>query len=293
MKTQQQETPVFAMPVSAIPHVTANGASIPAIGLGTWPLKGAECEAAIAAALGCGYRHIDTAAMYGNEAEVGRALKASTVARQDIWVTTKVWADDIGAGNLQRSAENSLRALQLDHVDLLLIHWPNPNIPLKDSIAALCDAKRRGLTKHIGVSNFPTALMREAAKLTSEPIVTNQIEYHPHLDQRKVLAEAKALGWSVTSYCPLGRGSVGGVLSEPAVTAIAKRHGKTPAQVVLRWHLQQPSVIAVPKSATPSRIMENYQVTGFTLYADEMQKLSSLGRADGRIVKPAVQPQWD
>ncbi len=277
----------------AIPHVTVQGASIPAIGLGTWPLKGAECETAVTAALGCGYRHIDTASMYGNEAEVGRGLKASPVARKDIWVTTKVWADDIGSGNLERSAEKSLKALQLDAVDLLLIHWPNPSIPLADSIAALCNAKRRGLTKHIGVSNFPTALMREAAALTSEPIVTNQIEYHPHLDQRKVLVEAKALGWSVTSYCPLGRGSVGGVLSETVVTAIAKRHGKTPAQVVVRWHVQQPGVIAVPKSATPSRIAENFQVADFSLNADEMLQLSSLSRVDGRIVKPAVQPKWD
>jgi diketogulonate reductase-like aldo/keto reductase len=280
-------------PHGLVPHVTAHGASIPALGLGTWPLKGTECETAVATAIGCGYRHIDTAAMYGNEAEVGRGLKATKVGRGEIWVTTKVWADDIGAGHLERSAEKSLKALQLDHVDLLLIHWPNPSIPLKESIAALCNAKRRGLTRHIGVSNFPTALMREASTLTTEPIVTNQIEYHPHLDQHRVLAAAAALGWSVTSYCPLGRGSVGGVLSEPSVIEIAKRHGKSPAQVVLRWHLQQAGVIAVPKSATPARIVENFQVTGFALTADEMQALSSLARADGRIVKPAVQPTWD
>ncbi len=277
----------------AIPHVKVQDASIPAIGLGTWPLKGEECETAVVTALGCGYRHIDTAAMYGNEAEVGRGLKASPVSRADIWVTTKVWADDIGAGDLERSAEKSLKALNLDQVDLLLIHWPNPAIPLRDSIAALCSAKRRGLTRHIGISNFPSALMRDAAKLTTEPIVTNQIEYHPHLDQRKVLAEAEKLGMSVTAYCPLGRGSIGGVLSEPVVTAIAERHGKTPAQVVLRWHLQQPGVVTVPKSATPSRIVENLQVVGFTLDGEEMAKLSSLARADGRIVKPAVQPKWD
>ena len=233
----------------AIPHITAHGASIPAIGLGTWTLKGAHCEAAVAAAVRAGYRHIDTAAMYGNEVEVGTALKACGVARDEIWVTTKVWADDIGAGNLERSAERSLKALQLETVELLLIHWPNPAIPLKDSIAALCHAKRRGLTRHIGVSNFTTAMMREAAQLTNEPIVTNQVEYHPHLDQRKVMAEAKSLGWSITSYSPLGRGDVGGVLGEPVVAEIAKRHGQTAAQVVLRWHLQQ-GVVAVPRSTT-------------------------------------------
>lgn len=277
---------------SAIPHVTVHGASIPAIGLGTWPLKGAECEAAIAAAISAGYRHIDTAAMYGNEADVGRGLKAGKVARNDLWITTKVWADDIGASNLERSAENSLKALQLEQVNLLLIHWPSPTIPLRDSIAALCNAKRRGLARHIGVSNFPTALMRDAAHLTTEPIVTNQVEYHPHLDQRQVLAEAKALGWSVTAYCPLGRGSVGGVLSEPAVIKIAERKGKTPAQVVLRWHLQQ-GIIAVPKSATPARIAENIQVADFTLDAAEMAQLAALARPEGRIVNPAVAPNWD
>ena len=278
--------------MSAIPHVTAHGASIPAIGLGTWLLKAADCEASVAAALASGYRHIDTAAMYGNEAAVGRGLKAGKVARQDIWVTTKVGADDIGAGNLERSAERSLKALQLDQVDLLLIHWPNPSIPLKDSIAALCNAKRRGLTRHIGVSNFPTAMMRAAAKHTTEPIVTNQVEYHPHLDQRKVFAEAKALGWSVTAYCPLGRGDVGGVLGEAAINDIAARKGKSPAQVVLRWHLQQ-GVIAVPKSATPSRIAENIQLSGFSLDATEMERIAALARPNSRIVTPAFAPNWD
>lgn len=278
--------------MSAVPHVTAHGASIPAIGLGTWTLKEAACEAAVVAAIGSGYRHIDTAAMYGNEAEVGRALKAVTVARNDLWITTKVWADDIGTGDLERSAERSLKALQLEQVDLLLIHWPNPSIPLKDSIAALCNAKRRGLTRHIGVSNFTIAMMREASKLTSEPIVTNQIEYHPHLDQSRVLAEAKALGWSVTSYSPLGRGDVGGVLSEPVVTEIAARHGRTAAQVVLRWHLQQ-GLVAVPRSTAPARIAENIKVTDFLLDAAEMAGISALKRAQGRIVSPAFAPKWD
>lgn len=276
-----------------VPKVSAHGASIPAIGLGTWLLKGAECEAAVASALACGYRHVDTAAMYGNEADVGRALKAAKVPRGDLWVTTKVWADDIAAGDLERSAERSLKALGLQSVNLLLIHWPNPKIYLKESIAALCNAKRQGLATHIGVSNFPTALMREAAALASEPIVTNQVEYHPYLDQSKVLAEAQRLGWSVTSYCPLGRGSVGGVLSEPVVIEIAKRHGKTPAQVVLRWHLQQPGVIAVPKSGNPARMAENLDVGDFVLDAEDMQRLFALRRPDARIVKPTVQPQWD
>jgi diketogulonate reductase-like aldo/keto reductase len=275
-----------------LPTITAHGVAIPAIGFGTWPLKGAACETAVTVALAAGYRHIDTAAMYGNEAEVGRALKASGVARDDLWLTTKVWTENIGAGALQRSAEASLTALGLAQVDLLLIHWPNASIPLAESLAALCDAKRRGLTRHIGISNFPTRLMREAVKLSSEPILTNQVEYHPHLDQSMVLACARAFGMSVTAYCPLGRGAVGGVLDEPAVRVLATAKGRTPAQIVLRWHLQQ-GVITVPKSATPSRIRENLEVAGFELSDAEMKQLSALARPDGRVVNLAFAPQWD
>lgn len=278
--------------MSSIPDVIAHGVAIPAVGLGTWPLKGQECETAVRAALDAGYRHIDTAAMYANEAEVGRGIKASGRARETVWLTTKVWQENIGAGRLQASAEASLKALGVSHVDLLLIHWPHPTIPLAESIAALCDAKRRGLARNIGVSNFPTRLMREAVKLTTEPLVTNQIEYHPHLDQRVVVACARELGMSVTSYCPLGRGTVGGVLGEPAIQQIAKAKGRTPAQVVLKWHLQQ-GLVVVPKSATPARIAENIDLGGFSLSADEMAKISSLARPDGRVVKMATAPQWD
>ena len=278
--------------MSSIPDVVAHGVAIPAVGLGTWPLKGAECETAVRAALDAGYRHIDTAAMYANEAEVGRGIKASGVAREKIWITTKVWQENIGAGKLQASAEASLKALGVSQVDLLLIHWPHPTIPLAESIAALNDAKRRGYAKNIGVSNFPTKLMREAVKLTKEPLITNQIEYHPHLDQRVVVDCARELGMSVTSYCPLGRGTVGGVLGEPVVQAIAASKGKTPAQVVLKWHLQQ-GLVVVPKSATPARIRENFDLGGFSLSADEMARLSGLARPDGRVVKMATAPQWD
>jgi diketogulonate reductase-like aldo/keto reductase len=268
-------------------------ATIPALGFGTWPLKGDECERAVSTALKVGYRHIDTAAMYGNEAEVGAGIKAARLPRADIWLTTKVWRDDIGAGDLQRSVERSLKALGLETVDLLLIHWPNADIPLAESIEALCAAKRQGLTRHIGVSNFPSQMMRDAAALATEPIVTNQVEYHPHLDQSKVLACARDLGWSITSYCPLGRGAVGGVLGEAVVQRVALKHSRTPAQVVLRWHLQQPGVIAVPKSATPARIAENFDVMSFTLDADEMASISGLARKNGRVVVMASAPLWD
>lgn len=279
--------------MSSIPHVTAGGASIPVIGYGTWPLKGEECARAVATALECGYRHIDTAAMYENETAVGEGLSASGIARDDIWVTTKVWWENIADGALQRSAEASLARLGLEQVDLLLIHWPSKSVPLPESIRALNDVKRRGLARHIGVSNFPSRMLDEAVALSEEPIVANQCEYHPHLDQSKVLAACRRHGVAFVSYCPLGRGSVGGVLEEQAVREIAERTGRTPAQVVLRWHIQQPGVVAVPKSGNPKRIAENFDVFGFALEEADMRRLSALAKPDGRVVNLACAPEWD
>lgn len=275
------------------PLIAANGALIPAIGLGTWPLKGDTCEQAVQVALAAGYRHIDTAAMYGNEAEVGRGIRSSAVAREDVWVTTKVWWENLSERALRTSAEASLKALGLSYVDLLLIHWPNPAIPLAESMRALCKAKRDGLARNIGISNFPTRLMDEAVALSSEPIVTNQVEYHPHLDQSKVQAVARRHGMAITAYCPLGRGSVGGVLDEPVVKDIARTKGRTPAEVVMRWHMQQAGVIAVPKSATPERIRANIDVFSLALSDAEMARISALARPNGRVVNLAFAPKWD
>jgi diketogulonate reductase-like aldo/keto reductase len=279
--------------MSTIPHVTAGGASIPVIGYGTWPLKGEECARAVATALECGYRHIDTAAMYENETAVGEGLRASGIARDDIWVTTKVWWENIADGALQRSADASLGRLGLEQVDLLLIHWPSKAVPLPESIRALNVVKRRGLARHIGVSNFPSRMLDEAVALSEEPIVANQCEYHPHLDQSKVLAACRRHGVAFVSYCPLGRGSVGGVLEEEAVREIAERTGRTPAQVVLRWHIQQRGVVAVPKSGNPKRIAENFDVFGFELEEADMRRLSTLAKPDGRVVNLAFAPEWD
>jgi diketogulonate reductase-like aldo/keto reductase len=270
----------------------AHGCTMPTIGLGTWTLKDAACAELVATALTGGYRHLDTAKAYDNEAAVGEGLRASKVARKDVFVTTKVWRDDIGEGELQRSAEASLKRLGLDQVDLLLIHWPNAEIPLKGSIKALCDAKMRGLTKHIGVSNFTVKLLDEAMALTSEPIAANQCEYHPHLDSAKVLAACAKHGVQFVSYCPLGRGAVGGVIDEPAVKAVAARLDRTPAQVTLRWHLQQ-GLVAIPRSANAGRVAQNLAVHDFALTPADMAALSKLAKPDGRVVKMAGAPQWD
>lgn len=271
-------------------RVEANGASIPAIGLGTWQLAGEACVAAVRAALDAGYRHIDTAAMYGNEAEVGRGLKGAGLARDEVFVTTKVWYEDVRPGDLERSAEASLKRLGLDRVDLLLIHWPNLEVPVRDSIRALCHAQRQGLARHVGVSNFTVDLLREAISCAGEPLVVNQCEYHPYLDQSPVMAECRKHGMAFTSYSPLGKGAV---LGDPVIRDIAARHGRTPGQIVLRWHVQQPGVVAIPKSGTPARIRENLDVFGFSLDADEMARISGLKRPDGRMIRPGWSPPWD
>ncbi|MDJ1157243.1 aldo/keto reductase [Chelatococcus sp. SYSU_G07232] len=273
-----------------MPFVHANGAAIPAIGLGTWAARDEDCIQAVSWALEAGYRHIDTAAAYENEHAVGQALRASGLPRSDLFVTTKVWYTDIADGSLQKSAEASLRRLGLDHVDLLLIHWPNQAIPLRDSMRALCDAKRKGLTRHIGVSNFPVALLEEAVAVADEPLVANQCEYQPRLDQSKVLEACRRHGLAFTSYSPIGRGEL---LGEPAIRRIAEQHGRTPAQIVLRWHVQQPGVIAIPKSANRRRIAENIALFDFALSDEEMAAISSLARPDGRMIDPAWAPRWD
>jgi diketogulonate reductase-like aldo/keto reductase len=273
-----------------IPLVESHGAKIPAIGLGTWQLSGETCTRAVIAALECGYRHVDTAKMYGNEAEVGEGLRNGGVPRDEVFVTTKVWRDDLSDGDLQRSAEGSLKRLGLDKLDLLLIHWPNRDIPLQESIKALCETRARGLTRHIGVSNFPVALLEQALAVATEPIVTNQCEYHPWLDQTKVLAACRKHGIAFTSYCPLGRGEGP---RDPAIKKIAEAHGKTPSQVLLRWHIQQPDVIAIPRSGTPGHIRENVGITDFELTPDEMRAISGMARKDGRIVDFDWAPDWD
>ncbi len=270
--------------------VHAHGADIPVLGLGTWPMKGATCVEAVSHALQVGYRHLDTAAMYGNEEEVGRGLRRSGLRRADVFLTTKVWWTDIGEGALQRSAEASLRRLSVSYADLILIHWPNKDIPLAESIRALCAVKKHGLARHIGVANFPADMLRQAVDLASEPLVANQCEYHPMLNQDAVLAAVRGFNSAFVSYSPLGRG---GLMEDPVVTEIARRLQRTPAQIILRWHIQQPRVCAIPKSADPRRIEENFQVFDFALAEEDMAALSGLARPDGRIIDPDWAPAWD
>ncbi|MEP9396143.1 aldo/keto reductase [Mesorhizobium sp. KR2-14] len=271
--------------------VNANGASIPALGLGTWTLKGQECTELVSRALSIGYRHVDTARAYGNEDSVGEGLRASGIARDELFVTTKVWWTEIAPGDLERSAEASLKDLGLDQVDLLLIHWPNPRIPLESSIKALNAVRRMGLTRHIGVANFPTSLLAEAISLSEAPLVCNQVEYHPYLDQSKMLRMCRESGLALVSYCPLFRG--GGLFEEKAVQDAAARHGKTPGQIVLRWHVQQQGVSAIPRTSRAERLAENIAVFDFALSDAEMAAISALTSQNKRICDYDFSPEWD
>ena len=271
--------------------IDANGASIPAIGLGTWTLRGAECTGLIEHALDVGYRHLDTAASYENEAEVGAAVRACGLARSELFVTTKVWYTDIAPGDFERSAEASLKRLGLDHVDLLLIHWPSKTIPLEGPIRSLNGALEKGYAKNIGVSNFPTDLLTRAIDLSEHDLACNQVEYHPMLSQDKVHALCRKAGMAMVSYCPLHRG--GGLFEEPAVRAAAQNHGRTPAQIVLRWHVQQEGVAAIPRTTRKERLAENFAIFDFALSEEEMRAISALRSANSRICDYAFSPDWD
>jgi 2,5-diketo-D-gluconate reductase B len=269
--------------------VDVHGAHIPAVGLGTMTLKDALCVEVVAQALKLGYRHLDTAERYGNEAEVGDGLRASGIKREDVFVTTKVYWDKLAPGDFERSVEDSLKRLNVSTVDLLLIHWPNPKVPLTDSIRSLCAAKRSGLTKHVGIANFTIPMIEEAVRLATEPLVTNQIEVHPYLDQSKVIATCRRHGLSVTAYCPLARGKVPG---DDALVRIGKAHGKSASQVVLRYLVQQ-GLIVIPRTSKRERLTENLAIFDFKLSDAEMAEIGRLKRPDGRVVDPPHAPKWD
>jgi 2,5-diketo-D-gluconate reductase B len=271
--------------------VSAHGANIPALGFGTFRMPDADVHRILPEALKLGFRHVDTAQIYKNEQAVGDVLKASGIPRQDLFLTTKVWVDRVGHKDFIASVDESLVKLNTDHVDLLLLHWPQSEMPLAERIGALNDLQKAGKVKHIGVSNFSTALMQEAVSLSAVPIVNNQVEYHPYLDQSKVIGEARKTGMSVTAYYLMADGAVP---KDAVLQEIGAKHGKTAAQVVLRWAIQQQDVIALSKTATESRLKENFDVFDFALSAEEMAAVHALARPDGRIVNPGhLAPEWD
>jgi 2,5-diketo-D-gluconate reductase B len=273
-----------------IPTITARGMQMPAIGFGTSSLG--NCGEIVAQALKLGYRHIDTAWKYGTEQGVGDGIKASGVPRQDIFLVTKVSHEYLKADAFAKSVEESLERLQTDYVDLLFVHWPAiDGTPLAETMGALAKAKRDGKARHIGVANFNIAMTEDAMRLCPEPLAALQAEYHPHLDQSRVLAFCRKAGLAFMAYCPLGRGRV---FKDPVLADLAKAKGKTLAQVVLRWLVQQGNIAPIPRSANPHHMAESLKVFDFTLTDDEMRRIHALAKADGRIANPAGRaPKWD
>jgi diketogulonate reductase-like aldo/keto reductase len=246
--------------------------AMPTVGFGTSPLTGGLSVTTVLAALKAGYRHIDTARIYGTEAAVGEAMRASGIPRGDVFLTTKVSHENLCADDFARSVDDSLAALKVDYVDLLLVHWPHPQIALEETMPALAKAKREGLARHIGVANFNIALLDKAAALCPEPLVVLQAEYHPYLDQSKLLAAAR----------------------RHQLDDIAETRGRSVAQIALRWLIQQ-DVAAIPFSSKPERIADNFDVFDFALDDDEMARIAALKRANGRVANPAgrVPGGWD
>ncbi|HEY5684366.1 MAG TPA: aldo/keto reductase [Acidimicrobiia bacterium] len=274
------------------PTISAHGAAMPVVGYGTmlFPEPDRAVEL-IGHALENGYRHIDTARKYGSEHWVGEAIRGSGVPRDELWVTTKVTEENARADDFARSVETSLETLGLDYVDLLLIHWPQPRVPLEETVGALAKAKQQGMARHIGVSNFTVALLDEAVAKCPEPLVANQVEYHAYLRQDKLRAACARHGMILTCYSPVGRGRL---LDDPVLGEIAAARGKTAAQVALRWLIQQPQVAVVPRALEFEEIEENIDIFDFTLTAEEMERIGALRDKNIRMVDPEVRrPVWD
>ena len=267
--------------------VEAKGVRIPAIGIGTMTLKGDACIEIVSKALALGYRHVDTAQLYGNEREVGEGIRASGVKREDVFLTTKVTWNRLH--EFEKAVDDSLAALKVPFVDLLLIHWQGHALKVADTVKVLCTFRRKGLARNVGVANFTVAMLNEAMAAADEPLINNQIEVHPYLDQSKVLAACKKYGLSVTAYCPNARGKVFG---NPVLERIGEAHGKNVAQVALRWLLQQ-GMIPIPRTANPAHLADNLDVFDFVLSAAEMAEIATLKRPDGRVIDPPHAPQWD
>jgi diketogulonate reductase-like aldo/keto reductase len=284
----------MAMPASSIRTLSAGEAHIPAIGFGTSSLGGgggAMPAEMVATALKLGYRHIDTAWKYGSEGAVGEGMRASGVPRGDIFLCTKVSHEYLRADDFARSVDESLTNLGVDYVDLLLVHWPNAEIPLKETMGALAKARRDRLARHIGVANFNIALLDQAIALCPEPLVNLQGEAHPFIDTTRIVDACRQRGIVFTAYCPLGRGRL---FSDPVLGAIAKSKGRTVAQVALRWLVQRGNIVPIPRSFNPGRLAENLDVFSFTLSDHEMAQIGALKRANGRIANPVGRaPAWD
>lgn len=265
-----------------------NTVAIPPIGLGTWLMRGSACTQSVRTALELGYRHIDTAEYYKNEADIGEALTGSSVPREELFLTTKVFNYNMEPRKVIASAEDSLRNLQTDYIDLLLIHWPTPEVPLEKSLESFVKLQESGKIKHIGVSNFPVALLKKIAKI-GVPILANQVEYHPFLSQNAVLEYCQANGIFLTAYAPLAEGKAA---QHPVLQTIGRKHNKSAAQVALRWLTAQPGVVAIPKASSAANAKANLEIFDFDLDAEDNAAIAALPK-NQRGFTPPFAPEWD
>ena len=275
-----QGTKRHVIAIEPIPSIEANGAKIPLVGLGTWELRGRTCARAVEQALRLGYRHVDTAEMYDNERDVGDGIRGSGVKRGELFITTKIWPTHFAPRALERAARDCLVRLRLSEVDLLLLHWPNPQIPLSETLGALDKVKRDGLARNIGISNFTVAQIEEAVAIATEPLVCDQVECHPYLDQSKVMAACHAHGMALVAYSPIARGNA---KNDAVLARIGAAHKKTAAQISLRYLVQQ-NIVVIPRTSKVERLTENAALFDFTLGDDEMAEIAALARRDGRLV---------
>ena len=249
-------------------HVSVQETVVPAIGLGTWPLKGPACREAVATAIELGYRHIDTAQMYANEREVGQGIAASGVNEADLFVVTKIWKGDTTRQRVREKTLLSRDLLGIKQINLLLIHWPDPQTPLRETLEAMAELQNEGVVRYLGVSNFDASLLAAAQSIT--PILCNQVEMHPYQQQKELVAAAEKRSIAITAYSPLARGKVA---DDALLTQIGKDHGKTPSQVALRWLVQHDHVMAIPKASSRAHLQENIDVFDFTLSPEEMRRV--------------------
>ncbi|WP_430249329.1 aldo/keto reductase [Neorhizobium sp. DAR64860/K0K1] len=268
---------------------TIQGVEIPSLGFGTFELKGPEGEAAIRTAIELGYRQIDTAIRYGNEVEVGNAIRESGVARGELFVTTKIWFNDLDPETVAARVDESLERLGFDYVDLLLVHWPTKDVPLGETLDAFAQAKSEGTTRLIGVSNFTVALLDEALDVHKAELFCNQVEYHPFLSQEKLLERMRRADMLLNAYQPIARGKV---FSSKLLTEVGKKYGKSAGQIALRWHVQQDHVGAIPRSAKAENIRSNMDIFDFELSSEDMAAIHALARGE-RYSRFEWEPDWD
>jgi len=271
-------------------QIGVKGVNVPALGFGTWALSGRQAYEATLQAFELGYRHIDTAQIYGNETEIGRAIADSSIPRGEIFLTTKIAPNNLRAATLRRSHEESLKRLGLEQVDLLLIHWPNPEAPLGESLEALARLREQGKTRFIGVSNFTVKLLEEAVERLGADLLCNQVEYHPFLAQRAVRAALQRYGMMLTAYAPVARGRV---FTEKTLIAIGRKYGKSGGQVALRWLIEQKTVAAIPKAARREHAAANIDIFDFALSAEDRAEIDALAEDDRLVSWWGYAPDWD